>query len=289
MKALGSYMLGFAIAAWCASAYGQPRSPSEPSLVGHVDSALAVLVRLQKEIVDIHPLLVILQPVAVVDGEEMYIFDVDSLHAGYTLVKKTPVPFPMEKGIRASFPLSTYGGKPTCVVTPEVFDDREGYATLFHEFIHCAQFQTVEPGLKQHLEIAQQAAKANNYSWEIMHAFPYQDSTFIERYGSFLKALQTGDRKGVDESLQALKRQLSKTDYEYMVWEEWKEGFARLIENKIRARLGVPPNQGGIERPYNRVTFYAGGELFIHFLVWHDEDLLTDMNELFARMLEGTD
>lgn len=34
-----------------------------------------------------------------------------------------------------------------------------------------------------------------------------------------------------------MKDTLTTPDYEYMVWEEWKEGFARLIENRIRNNL----------------------------------------------------
>lgn len=270
-----------------AIAFPQPDTLSEASFLAHADSVLMKLVQMQQEIKEIHPYLSIRHPIAIVENDELYVFDNDSSLGHYTFRKKDPVPFPMPKGIRASFPLSTYGGKPSCVVSLEVFDEPKGYATVFHEFIHCAQYQTVEPELKQQLEVARQADREKNYSWEINYSFPYQDSTFANDYNSFLLTLKEGSGKEIERSAHALKVHLAKTDYEYMVWEEWKEGFARFIENKVRARLGVTPNQGGSDLPYNRVTFYYGGEMFIGYLVGRDERLLTGMKELFGRMLAG--
>jgi hypothetical protein len=69
-----------------------------------------------------------------------------------------------------------------------------------------------------------------------------------------------------------------------MVWVEWKEGFARFIENEIRSRYGIEANHSGEEPPYNRVTFYYGGEMFIRFLNRDDRERLRDVEELFKRM-----
>jgi hypothetical protein len=265
--------------------YSQQEKPPDPAIIAGVDSALAKLVRIKEEIKDLHPYLAHLHPIAIVEGEELYIFDADSTHNTYAFRKKGPSPFPMSKGIRASFPLSTYGNAPTCVVSREVFDELKGYATVFHEFIHCTQYQTIEPRLKERLEVAQQAVRAKEYSWELNHAFPYQDSVFVLSYTSFLEALGKRDKAGVAEARRTLRQRLMKTDFEYMVWEEWKEGFARFIENKVRARLGIEGNLGGKDRPYDRVVFYYGGEKFIDLLVQNDSELSTDMEKLFARML----
>ena len=285
MKITRALLVLFVVAGSCLTSSSQPAKVPESPLVRRIDSCLAQLVQMREETKDIHPYLSSLHPVAVVERDDLYIFDIDSGSGTYRLQQKGPSPFPMPKGIRASFPLAAYGGKPSCVVSPDVFDEPGGYATIFHEFIHCVQSLTVEPALKQNLDIAQQAVRSNNYSWEINHAFPYQDSVFIKQYSSFLEALGKGDQKTIGESMSTLRRHLVRPDYEYMVWEEWKEGFARFIENKIRARLGIPANRGGAEPPYNRVTFYYGGELFIGYLVWKDEDLLTDVEKLFGKML----
>jgi hypothetical protein len=84
-----------------------------------------------------------------------------------------------------------------------------------------------------------------------------------------------------------LPEMLSANDYAYMVWQEWKEGFARFIENRIKARLGLPENQGGKEQPFSRVTFYAGGANFIAALDKAEPALITDIERLFERMFQG--
>jgi hypothetical protein len=52
-----------------------------------------------------------------------------------------------------------------------------------------------------------------------------------------------------------------------MIWQEWKEGFARFIENQINGRLNLPENHGGKEKPFNRVVFYEGGAHYIKLLI----------------------
>lgn len=67
--------------------------------------------------------------------------------------------------------------------------------------------------------------------------------------------------------------------------DQWKEGFARLIENRIRKKLELTENHGGIEQPFNRVTFYEGGARYISVLFKEDKDLEKDTEALFHRML----
>ena len=112
----------------------------------------------------------------------------------------------MQQGIRASFPLSTYGNVPTCVVSPEVFDTREGYATIFHEFVHCAQALSCENSLKQTLHVARAAFAAKDYSWEINRQFPYGDSGFVGAYSRFLGSLRAGDARGIRNSAREMKQ-----------------------------------------------------------------------------------
>lgn len=257
---------------------------SDRQVVAAVDSGLGRLVRMQREIKEIHPFLAGMHPVAVVEGASLFIFDIDSNGAYYRFQRKEPLPFPMERGIRASFPLSSYGNRPTCIVSREVFDSLKGYATIFHEFMHCTQALTCENSLKQDLHIAQTAAAARDYSWEINHRFPYTDTVFIGAYSRFLRAIRDRDAQALGQSCLDLKRGLARDDYEYMVWVEWKEGFARYIENKIRLRYGLEPNSGGREQPYGRVTFYYGGERFMTYLSAERGGVFPDIRELFGKI-----
>ena len=69
-----------------------------------------------------------------------------------------------------------------------------------------------------------------------------------------------------------------------MIWQEWKEGFARLIENKIRIYLKLVKNNSGYKQPYSRVTFYYGGAKFINYLSKENPGLYLDIEMLFHHM-----
>ncbi len=250
-----------------------------------IDSALGVLGAMHERIKDMNPLLADLHPVAVLDGDSLHIFDTDSTGTSYGYQRTEPAPFPMQKGIRASFPLSCYGNKPTCVVSPEVFDSREGYATVFHEFVHCAQALSCENSLKQTLHVARAAFAAKDYSWEINHSFPYTDSAFAGAYSRFLSGLRDRNPDAVFAAVRELKRSLKPDDYEYMVWVEWKEGLARYFENKIRTLYSLAPNRAGRDRPYDRVCFYSGGEGLIGFLATREGGSFPAAEKLFPEMI----
>jgi hypothetical protein len=139
--------------------------------------------------------------------------------------------------------------------------------------------------LKQALAVFHEAQARNDFMWEINHPFPYEDHKFISLYSSFLEFAPDRQRNAVWSIRRTLCELLSKVDYEYLVWQEWKEGFARWIENQIRARLDLPENQGGKSGPMNRVSFYAGGEKFIDLITEEDPSLAVDIETLFHRML----
>jgi hypothetical protein len=174
-----------------------------------------------------------------------------------------------------------------CVVTGEVFDDLAGYAIIFHEFIHCAQMATCEPELKAGLSIAREAEAEGDYMWELAHPFPYTDETFEEIYALFLERAAAGDMAAVSRCRAFLREVLNAQDYEYMVWQEWKEGFARFIEKKVRAELELAPRADSPTPPFDRVVFYEGGARYISLLVDENPDLEEDIEGLFRRIAAG--
>jgi hypothetical protein len=231
----------------------------------------------------IHPFLDHLHPVALVEDQHLFVFEPDTESRSYVPTVEGPAPMPIPDGIRAAFPLELLDGRPACVVTGEVFDTVEGYITIFHEFVHCRQIELSEFELKEGLKIYQAAMEREDYMWEINHPFPYADFRFEALYSAFLSA--GGDLDEIFRIRQALRTHLSEADFEYMVWQEWKEGFARFIENLIRLEKGVDENKGGAERPFGRVSFYAGGEAFIRALEERDPSLANDIKALFHTML----
>jgi len=271
------------VAVWIS---GQPSG--QEVLAEKYEAGLQKIITLQKKIQDLHPFLKKLYPVAVVEGDDFLIYDIDPKAKRYVFIKAAQPAMIVPEGIRAAFPLDFYDNKMACVVTGEVFDELSGYATIFHEFIHCAQMECCEQKLKSTLKVAREARAKNDFMWELNHPFPYEDSVFIEVYSIFLEATSKKDLEGISRCRTYLKETLNVPDYEYMVWQEWKEGFARLIENKIRKKFNLKENHGGGDQPFTRVTFYEGGSLYIEALFNRDKTLKNDVEKLFERMFRGS-
>jgi hypothetical protein len=237
----------------------------------------------QALIQDIHPFLKRVFPIAIVVDGRFQIFDAELELKAYFLAKEADTPMPVPQGVRAAFQMEAYDNWMACVVTPDVFDDLDGYVTIFHEFIHCQQFETCEQALKQTLNIARQAQAENDFMWEINHPFPYADVDFIRLYTAFMA---TAELRLAELIRRQLKNTLNPEDDEYMLWQEWKEGFARYIENEMQRRLGLPENLGGRQPPFSRVAFYAGGANFIRILEQQEPGLVKKIELLFERMLQ---
>jgi hypothetical protein len=254
---------------------------------GRYSECLKKIFSIQKDIQDIHPFLEKVFPIAIVEGDQFLIYEPNGESDRYLFVEEMPTPMPIPVGVRAAFPLESDGSRMACVVTGEVFDTLNGYVTIFHEFVHCQQYETCEQKLKQTLGIAQKALAANDFMWELNHPFPYDDAGFMQAYARYLTLTPVSDPAALHAIRQELKHLLKQEDYEYMTWQEWKEGFARWIENRIQARLGLPENHGGLQPPFNRVSFYAGGSQYLKILSSLSPGLDTDIESLFHRMIQG--
>lgn len=242
------------------------------------------LIQLHQDVAGLNPALKSLYPIAIVKDEQFLIFDFDQDQGRYRFRKTAPLPMPIPQGVRAAFQLENYGGRIACVVTPEVFDEIRGYVTILHEFVHCYQYETCEQALKLTLDVARQAQEKGNVMWEIEHPFPYTARDFIQPYQGFLHAVHQNDKERILNNRKQLETYLGRHDYEYMVWQEWKEGFARWVENLVKRELGFPENKGGLQPPYSRISFYAGGEAYINYLSEKDPTLVKNIRNLFQRL-----
>jgi hypothetical protein len=248
------------------------------------DERLQKLFIYRDEIKNLHPILSQLHPVAIVENDTFYVFDLDETGRKYFLALSAPTRMPVPAGLRAAFPLDFYGNRPACVVTGEVFDTPEGYVTIFHEFVHCHQWITVEQDLRHELPLAVKALAEQDYMWEMNYPFPYDKPRFTENYPAFIEALAGDDLDSAIRYRREIKDAINPFDYQYMVWQEWKEGFALFLENRIREHLNLERNLVGRRKPYSRTVFYAGGEALINSLTAEDPGLLTDLGALFNRM-----
>jgi hypothetical protein len=235
---------------------------------------------------NVHPLLAQPCPIALVEDDTFFIFDVRSPQGPYAPVKQARATMPIPAGVRAAFPLEAYQDRIACVVSSDIFDSLDGYATLMHEFAHCHQWQTVEPALRDRLSIARQAWARNDPMWELDYSFPYTDPIFVKAYAGFLDVSQRQDLPAAVRCWARLKRTLQTGDYEYLVWQAWKEGFARWVENGVRRSLGLSEIHGGAQAPFSRVSFYEGGARLIDLLTTRDPQLACHLDQLFKRMLD---
>ena len=107
----------------------------------------------------------------------------------------------------------------------------------------------------------------------------------MQIYSKLLEGLDADDKDSIIKCRTQLKKILSQVDFEYMVWQEWKEGFARLVENKIQAKLKLDINNYGLKKPYNRVTFYVGGAKIIQYLSQENNESFSNIELLFDKII----
>ena len=280
--------------AWLATVFLAALGPGGPPMMtaqdaSSVNSHSAALERLygrQERIRDIHPAFEALYPVAIVEQNRFFVYVPEPNQRAYRLNMEAPDDFHVPVGVRAAMPLGFWENRIACVVTPEVFDEPGGYAIIFHEFVHCYQWETCERRLKDSLGIYKEAMDRKDFMWELEYPFPYGDAGFVRDYGDLLNALEAGEGERASAVRKALKERLSKDDWQYMTWQQWKEGTARFLENKVKARLGLPANNGGLEPPFTRVSFYAGGELLIHQLDKRNPGLAGNIETLYHRIAD---
>jgi len=248
------------------------------------DAALQDVLALRRRVADVHPTLGKAFPIALVADNQFHVFDVDASGERYEFATRAPTSMTIPEGVRAAFPLACYGERVGCVVTGDVFDTLDGYATILHEFVHCHQGETCERRLKETLSIARKAEAEGDHMWEIAYPFPYQDTRVAETYLASMAALADGAPKEVQAARAQLTAILDPADLEYLAWQEWKEGLARYVENGVKRRLGITENHGGSAPPLSRVSFYEGGSRYIAFLYKQDPSLPLDLEALFYQI-----
>jgi len=229
----------------------------------------------------LHPVLGQVYPVAVVENKTFYIFEPAPGEKAYRLVRTAADTFNIPTGIRAAMPLAFWDNRIACVVTGEVFSQTDGYVFIFHEFVHCAEWDCCEQKLKQGLSLFREAMKKKDYMWELQYPFPYSSPGFADTYRGLFKAWDENDIAAAESLRAALRKALTPEEWEYLTWQEWKEGLARHLENRMREVVGLPENTGGENPPFTRTTFYRGGDKFIRFLEQRHPGIIRDLEELY--------
>jgi hypothetical protein len=264
-----------------AQAWGTGWGQEAPNLVAEkYSAALKKIFDLKDRFAPLHPALEKAYPVAIVENMAFHIFEAAPGEKAYRLVLAAPDSFDIPVGIRAAMPLGFWDNRIACVVTGEVFDQPDGYVFIFHEFVHCAQWECCEQKLKEDLTIYREAMTTNNYMWELGYPFPYSDPAFVKTYSALIDAWDRNDEAAAGSLRADLRKALSAAEWEYLTWQEWKEGLARYLENRMRAVVGLSENKGGGDPPFNRVTFYRGGDMLIRYLERRQPGIVNDLIKL---------
>jgi len=216
-----------------------------------------------------------LYPIAIVEDNSFFVFDLDISGKHYEYKKNFLSRMSLPNGILAAFPLEGYEGKMAAVVTHKAFDDMESIISIFHEFVHCFQYYQYEMKIKGTLTIAQEAEKMQDYMWELNYPFPYNNEEFIE------KTIEINNGYDIGSYHKEMKTTLNEKEFEYMIWQEWKEGYARYIENIIREKIGINKNSKLLKPPFDRVCFYEIGSKYIETLISRNHELKNNLEKIF--------
>jgi len=216
-----------------------------------------------------------LYPIAIVEGNDFFVFDLNLSGKQYEYKMNFPSQMNLPNEVLAAIPLEGYEGKMTAVVTRKVFDDIEGIVFIFHEFVHCFQFYNCEMNIKESLTIAQEAKKKQDYMWELNYPFSYNNEEFIK------KTIELNNGYDIKKYHIEMKNILNEKEFEYMIWQEWKEGYARYIENMIREKIGIKRNSKILKPPFDRVCFYEIGSKYIETLINRNIELKNNLEKIF--------
>jgi len=198
----------------------------------------------------------------------------------YAFQREVRLPVSVPRGAEAAFPIAELDDC-CCVVTPGCFAKPHYYVSILHEMTHCYQNRTCEARLRAGLDVHRQAMRNNDAMWEINYPFPYGS----DAYRALVRGAADCGYEEMIGAFRGLPPALSVQDREYLVWQMWKEGFARYIENRIRGADGLPENQAGREAETpDRTSLYYIGDLLWRRLAERDGECIKDIETAFAHM-----
>ncbi|GKX27637.1 hypothetical protein SH1V18_01170 [Vallitalea longa] len=235
---------------------------------------------IQLNIQEIHMLYKINYPIVIVKDDNCYIFD-KSNGTNYSFIKEFKAVMHIPDDIAACFYLDNYYKKYCCIIGYKLIFEKNFPIVCFHEMVHCYQGMTVEEDIKNKLKIYDE----NSPMWEINYKFKYNEENFINYFKDYINALNNEKLETVKVKRKLLLQHLNECDREYFIWQEWKEGFARFIENKVRKKVGYDENNSGQESPYSRISFYRSGDLYTNQLYEYNFETM-NIEELYVKLNE---
>jgi hypothetical protein len=200
------------------------------------------IIKMHDNVKNIHVSLEKLYTITVINDGYFFVFDINETGNKYEFKLKAKTPMPISGDILAAFSLDFYHMKPSAVISKNILENQNNNIFIFHEFVHCFQMENGEFDIRKELLIEKQEMAKNNYSWEINFPFPYNNEYFINKTMELSGYFINNSYENVVNYHRDMKAYLREVEFEYMIWQEWKEGFARYVENLIRKELGLQLN-----------------------------------------------
>ncbi len=239
-----------------------------------------------KSIKTLHPAWEKLSPVCIAQGDNYYLYQPDS-EGNWSLAQTVNRPGQVPQTIRAAYPLDFADNQIACVIDPGVLANQKQMIIVFHEFVHCYQFNTCEQGIKKSLKVYREATAKQNWMWELNYGFPYNNKQVAKTYLAMIKAADKGNPERVRTLRRELQALISEQDWEYLTWQEFKEGTARYLENELNTKYGYKKSASSHKKPLNRVIFYEGGEKMIRLLAKDNPELPNNLPQLWIALNQG--
>jgi hypothetical protein len=242
------------------------------------------IIKMHDEVKNIHVSLEKLYPITVISDGYFYVFDKSEIGDKYEFRRKVETSIVVSGDILTAFHLNFYDMKPSVVISKNMLENQGNNILVLHEFVHCFQLENGAVEIRNELSVQRQEIVRNNYNWEIDYPFPYSNDYFIDKTTELSDRFSSGNYDYIEVYHNCMKAYLHKAEYEYMVWQEWKEGFARHVENLIRRELKLQLNGNILRSPFGRVHFYEIGSKYIEMLLEKDEELNDNLVKLFYKM-----
>ena len=261
----------------------QPQQQAE-GVCHHLASSMSLqndlesLWLLQQQVRDVHPLLREHYYLCVATGRQLEVYR--TTEGGYAHHGAVQLPITVPEGTLAAFAVEELGDA-AAIVTSGALQTIDGRVGILHEFVHCFQWRTCELALRSELPVLR--AVESDPTLELNYPMDYACPAIRQ----VLQSCVAGEPLDAGIVLRSIAAALSQLDYQYFVWQTWKEGFARFIENLIRKQVGVQENIIGSDpESVSRSSLYYLGEE-----IWKDlarePPSVEQMTAVFHKMMDG--
>jgi len=254
----------------------------EPEIKGQIDFMYNII-KMHNEVKNINISLEKLYPITVIDDGYFFVFDKNEKGDKYELMRKVQTSIVVSSEILTAFHLNFYDNKPSVVISKNMLMNSGNYILVLHEFVHCFQLDNGAIEIRNGLSIHNQKI-ANNYNWEVDFPFPFKNQYFIDKTTELSACFSKGNYDYTEVYRNCMRAYLHKAEYEYLIWQEWKEGYARYVENLIRKELRLQLNSNILIPPFGKVHLFEIGSKYIEMLLEKEKGFNDDIVKLFHKM-----